>query len=132
MQNNTQEIISSRRSISDFTGALGGLVSHVDTIEELTFILLADKTGLANLSAAKGNGTIVNTFEDEFVFDVSGKADSATGLHADLLGMSTTKEVSDEDSLASFFNFSINGEMSVHQLHFVYENLKIQRNAALL
>tara|TARA_B110000503_G_C6921814_1_gene319005 strand:- start:229 stop:597 length:369 start_codon:yes stop_codon:yes gene_type:complete len=103
-----------------------------DTIEELTFVLSADLAGLAKLGASKGNGFLVDTFEDKFVLDVSAEADSAAGLEDNLLDLATTKEVLELNEGSILSDVGIDGEMSVDESHLVLDTLKATASLLLI
>jgi len=109
--------------LKSLRGELSGLLSHVDTVEELTFILLADLANLADLGAGEGDGSVVNTAEDKLILDIFGKNALDAGLHLDLPGVSTAQEVVDLNVGSGGVNFSVNREMSIHQFHLVSEDL---------
>jgi hypothetical protein len=103
-----------------------------DTIEELTFVLSADLAGLAKLGASKGNGFLIDTFEDKFVLDVSAETDSAAGLEDNLLDLATTKEVLELNKGSVLSDVGIDGEMSVDESHLVLDTLKATASLLLI
>ena len=92
-----------------------------NTVQELTLILGADRASLAELGAAEGNGLLVDTFEDEFVLNVSSEADLAAGLHNNLLDVATTEEVLELNKGSVLSDVCVNGEMSVYESHLVLD-----------
>ena len=103
---------------------LGGLLGDVDTVEELTFILGADRAALGNLRAHERHGSVVDTLKDKLVLHISGKADGDTVNHVDLLEVRTTQEVLKFNGLASSLDLGIDGEMSMYESHLVDVVLK--------
>ena len=57
--------------VYSFSGLDNSLLRNEDTVEELTFVLCANLAALRDLSAGKGNTSVVNTFEDKFVLNIS-------------------------------------------------------------
>jgi len=101
-----------------------GSLGDEDTIEELTLVLGSNLADLADLGAAEGEGSLVDTFEDKLVLGLNGDLDSASGLHNNLLDLATTEEVLDLNGLVVLGNDSVNGEMSVNESHLVEDTLK--------
>ena len=113
----------SRRSFS-LDGLDDTALADENTVQELTLILGADRASLAELGAAEGNGLLVDTFEDEFVLNVSSEADLAAGLHNNLLDVATTEEVLELNKGSVLSDVCVNGEMSVYESHLVLDTLK--------
>ena len=96
------------------------LLGDEDTIEELTFILVSDVDGLADLGTHKGDSGVVEAFEDELVLNLSGEFDGNTVDHVDVLDLLTSKEVLDVDAGAVLGDDAVNGEMSMDGSHLVH------------
>ena len=91
---------------------------------------MLDLADSADLSAAEGNITVINSLEDELVLDIlgSGHHDGAALLHLDQVGLLSTQEILDFDLLLVLGDDGGNGEMSMYHLHFVSETLNIAKN----
>ena len=100
-----------------------GAFSNECSVQELTLVLGADEAGLGKLGAAKGNGLLVDTFKDKLILNFSAGADLASGLHNNLLDVSTTEEVLHFNVGSVLGNNSVNGEMSIDQSHLVKASL---------
>ena len=104
-----------------FLGFDEALLGDEDTIEELTFILISDVNGLADLGAGEGDGGVVEAFEDEFILDLDGESDGNTVGHVNVLDLLTSEEVLDVDAGSVLGDDAVNGEMSVDGSHLVHE-----------
>ena len=113
---------ASSRSVL-LSGLNEGLLRDEDSVEELTLVLAADSADLLDLGAAEGEGSVVNTVEDELTLDVVVELDSSASLHDDVLVLLTTEEVLDGDAGAVLGDDNVDGEMSVHESHLVAEAL---------
>ena len=99
------------------------LLGNENTIEEFTLILVSDVANLRDLSAWKGNGSITDSVENEFILDVFGEVDGATWLEDDQVSLLTTQEVFDLELFLVLGDDDIDGEMCMYESHFVSEAL---------
>jgi hypothetical protein len=104
--------------------SLLALLGHVDTVEELSVILVSDLADLGDLSADEGDVLVVDTFEDELVLEVGVELDGAAGEHLDLLGLLASEEVLDLEGLAVLGDHDVDGEVSVHESHLIFVTLR--------
>lgn len=99
-------------------------VGDEDTIEELTLVLGANLAHLHDLGALEGDGSLVDTLEDEVVLlDGVGVAHGGALLEDDLLVVLATEEVLDGDAHVVGGDDGVDGEMSVDELHLVLDTL---------
>ena len=96
-----------------------------DTVQEFSLILLFDVADTGNLSAAKGDISVIDTLEDELVLDILGWVlhDSASFLHLDEMRFLSTQEVLDFNLRFILGNDSGDREMSMDHFHSVSESL---------
>ena len=103
---------------------------NVDTIKELTDILVSDEDRLVDLSSYKikskftkptRGGDLLNvvTFEDDFILLGFRLHDGDTFEHVNVTDSLLTKEVTDFDLLTILVNSNVDGEVSVHETHLV-------------
>jgi len=100
-----------------------GLLADEDTIEELTLVLVSDLAHLADSGAGLGEKTVVNAVEDEFILDVLGEEDLASGVELDQVRFLSTQEVLDFDLLLVLGDDGSDGEMRMDKSHLVAEAL---------
>ena len=101
---------------------LGGdstLLRDVDTIEELTQILLADVGSTLDLSGGEGDESNVVTTELDLILDVGGTDVLDTLGDDDLTDALLSEEVTDLDGVA--VKGDVDGEMRVDESHLVEE-----------
>ena len=96
------------------------LVADVNTIEELTDILVADKGGGVDISADLGDGLDVVTGEDDLTLDV-GVAHGHALTELDLAVVLVTEELADDKGAVLINN--LHGKVVVDELHLVEETL---------
>lgn len=109
---------------SFLTGLDDTAVGDEDTIEELTLVLGTNLAHLHDLGALKGDNSLVDTLEDEIVLlDGVGVTDGGSLLEDNLLVVLTTEEVLNGDAGAVSGDNSVDGEMSVDELHDVFATL---------
>ena len=99
------------------------LLGHVDTIQELSVILISNLADLGNLGAGEGKVLVVNSVEDDLVLQLWAHLAGATWEHVDLLDLLSTQEVLDFKGLSILRDCDVNGEMGMHHSHFVSETL---------
>ena len=110
--------------ISVFSGLDELLLGHENTIQELSLVLAVENlAGLADLGAGEGEGSVVDTFEDELTLDIVGELDDGASEHVDVLVLLATHEVLDGNRGAVLGDDDVDGEMSVNKSHFVAEAL---------
>jgi hypothetical protein len=98
---------------------LGSLFRDVDTVQELSVVLISDLAALRNLGAGEGEVLVVDTFEDDLILELGGHLDDASGEHVNLVDFFTTQEVLDFNGLSILGDDNIDGEMSVDESHLV-------------
>lgn len=98
---------------------MGSLFGNVDTVQELSVVLVSDLAGLGDLSAGEGEVLVVNTFEDDLVLEGFTHLAGASWEHINLVYFFTTQEVLDFNGLGVLGDDGVNGEMSVDKSHFV-------------
>jgi hypothetical protein len=59
------------------------LLVDKDAIKELSFVPATNSADLADLGAAEGSAGVVNSFEDQFVLEVSSELDDDAWEHLD-------------------------------------------------
>jgi len=74
------------------------LVGDENTIEELTLILLSDFDSLADAGATEGEGSVVESLEDNLILELGVGLDGNTGEHVNVLDLFTSEEVLDIDA----------------------------------
>ena len=92
-----------------------------DTIQEFSLILLLDSADTSDLGAAEGDGSVVDTLENDLILHVlgGGELNSASWLHLDEVRFLSTQEVLDLNLLLVLGHKGSDGEMCVNHLHFV-------------
>jgi hypothetical protein len=98
------------------------LLAHVDTVQELSDILVLDLGDLLDLRAVDAEVLNAVALEDDFVLDLRAvNGDSLDHLHSadDLL----SQEVADLDQVLGVRDVNVDGEMRVDELHLVLEAL---------
>lgn len=119
-------------SISFVDGLDDVALGNENTIQELTLILGADLAGLAELSAGEGDGSLVVTFEDKLVLNISGGAGLDAVLADDLVDLAAAKEVSQLNVGAISGNSGVDWEVSVDESHLVLNTLKDKASLLLI
>lgn len=108
-----------RRGDNLILGGDSTLLRDVDTIEELTQILLADVGGTLDLSGGEGDEGNVVTTELDLILDVGGTDVLDTLGDDDLADALLSEEVTDLDGVAA--KGDVDGEMRVDESHLVEE-----------
>ena len=92
------------------------LFGNVDTIQELTDILVSDTTDLLDVSSVLGNVFDGVTSQNNFILDVGGEFNRDTFSNWDFSDLLVTQEVSDFNELSTVFfnNINIDREMRVN------------------
>ena len=99
------------------------LLRHVDTIQELSVILVSDLANLGDLGAGQRQVLVVNTIEDHLILELWAHLAGAAWEHLDLLDLLSAQEVLDFNALSVLGDRNVDGEMGVYQSHFVSEPL---------
>lgn len=115
-------------SNSIILGVNHSLLGHEDTVEELALVLASNTAHASELSATEGEGSVVNSVENELVLHVlrEGNLGAIQHLHGEVL--LSTEEVLHSDFGAVFRDSNVDGEMSVYQSHLVAEALILSAN----
>ena len=95
------------------------LLRDVDTIEELTDILVSDEHRLVDLGGRGGHSLNIVTLEDDLVLLGIGLDDSHSLEHVDVTHSLLTEEVTNLDLLSVLVDGDVDGEVSVHESHLV-------------
>lgn len=95
----------------------------VDTVQELTDILVLDHARLVDAGGGNGDVFNVGSVEDDLVLD-SGAADLDASGHFDASGLLLTEVVADLDVLALVTESSVDREMGICAAHLVLESLR--------
>lgn len=99
------------------------LLRHVQTVQELTDILVSDGGRLLDEGSGQGNGFDVVTLQDQFVL-LLGRVDHGhTGLHLDAPDVLLAEEVTDLDQAVVLADDAVDGEMGMYGAHLVLESL---------
>lgn len=117
---------------SIFLGVNEGLLGDENSIQELTLILLSNFADLVDFSGGKGDSGVVVSFEEELSLLNLGSGDFGSTNHLHELGLLATQEVLDLDGLAGLGNINVDGEMSVHESHFVQVALEVTMTAIII
>ena len=78
-------------------------VLNVDSVEELSNILVSNAHTLVDKSTGEGNGAIVNSVNDNTILDSLGEGNGASWLHWDELVLLSSQEV------LEFYRFLVSG-----------------------
>ena len=95
----------------------------VNTVKELSDILLADIAALVNEGAGERDILIVAAFEDDLVLEGLACNNFDSVEHLNFVDLRAAKEVLELDALAILGNAEVDGEVSVYESHFVLEAL---------
>lgn len=97
------------------------LFGDVDTIQELSNILVSDSTDLLDISTGLGNGFDRVTFDNQFILLGSRQGSGDTFWDQHLSDSSFTQEVSDFNELLGVFvdDVDVDWEMRVNESHLV-------------
>lgn len=99
------------------------LAGNVDTIQELSDILVADTGSLLNVSSRLGNIFDRDAGKNKFVLLVGRDFEIDTRSDVDFTDELFTQEISDFDSLAIVDNVNVDGEMGIDVSHLVLVTL---------
>ena len=91
----------------------GGLFRDVDTVQELSDILVLDSSALLDSGSGLGDGLDVVSRDVEFVLHGLGDFNSDSFGHWDDSEELLAQEVSDFEAVASLDDGAVDGEMSV-------------------
>lgn len=99
------------------------LLRHVQTVQELTDILVLDRRRVLDVGGRLGHGFEVVTFEDQLVLLLGRIDDGHTGCHMYLADVLLAEEVTDLDDGVVLGGDAIDGEMGIYGAHLVQEAL---------
>jgi len=99
------------------------LLGDVDTIQELTDILVLDGGGLLDVGSGLGDVAEIVTDQGDLILLLLGVEDGDTLQHRDLHDDLLTQEVADLDGLLIIGNNDVDGEMGVDEAHLVLVTL---------
>jgi hypothetical protein len=99
------------------------LLGDVDTIQELTDILVLDGGSLLDVGSGLGDVGKIVSDEGDLVLLVLGVEDGDTLQHGDLHDDLLTQEVADLNGLLIIGNNDVDGEMGVDEAHLVLVTL---------
>ena len=114
----------SKKNQDLFSSSDGSLFADIQTIQELSDVLVLDGGWLLDQGSALGDLLDVVTFKDQLVLLRLAVGDGDTGNHADFPDVLLSQEVSDLYQGSFFTDGAIDGEMSVYSSHLVLETLK--------
>merc|ERR1711973_395533 len=103
-------------------GINGGFLGHVDSIQELSDILVLGAYTLIDESSRVGDELDVVSFDDDFVLLSRLFADDSI-LHLHDTDVSLAEVVADLHRLSTVDDVQIDWEMGVHRTHFVEETV---------
>jgi hypothetical protein len=112
--------ISKKRNLSGFNDVT---FRDVDTIQELTDILVLDETRLLDIGSGLGDVFERVTGQNKFILLGLGSRDSDTFTHLDVEDDLLTQEVTDFNSIGGIVDDDVDGEMSINVTHLVFETL---------
>jgi hypothetical protein len=96
---------------------------NVNTIQELTDILVLDETRLLDISGGLRNVFKRVTSDGKFILLVLGSLDCNTFTHLDVEDNLLTQEVTDLNSIRRVVDNDVDGEMSINVTQLVLETL---------
>lgn len=102
------------------------LLRDIDTVQELSDILVLHRCGLLDARCGSGDQLDVIAFEDEFVLKRCGIDACHSRLHSNAANDFLAQEVTDLDKLVAILRGDVDWEMSIHGAHLVLET---SRNA---
>mmetsp|Transcript_176358 Transcript_176358/g.565505 ORF Transcript_176358/g.565505 Transcript_176358/m.565505 type:complete len:225 (+) Transcript_176358:3-677(+) len=101
----------------------GAVAADVDTVQELTDILVLDEAGLADQRRRPGGAVDVRARDDDLILGARALLDLHTLEHVDGAHALLSQEIPDLDGLAAVGDGGVDGEVSIHQPHLVLELL---------
>lgn len=99
------------------------LLRHVQTVQELTDILVLDSCRVLDVRRRLGHGLQVVALEDQLVLLLGRVDDGDAGRHQHLANVLLAEEVADLDDGVVLGGDAVDGEMGVHGAHLVLEAL---------
>ena len=99
----------------------GGLLGDVDTVQELSDILVLDSSALLDSGSGLGDGFDVVSRDEELILHGLGDFDSDSWGHWDDSEELLAQEVSDFEDVTALDNGAVDGEMSVRRSELVSE-----------
>ena len=94
-------------------------LGDVDSVEELSVVLVADLADLGDLGAGEGDVLVVDALEDDLVLEVGVELHGGACEQLDFLGLLAAEEVLDFDGSAVLGDHDVDGEVSVHESHLI-------------
>jgi hypothetical protein len=104
----------------------GGLLVDVDTIQELSLVLLANFADLSGESASEGDSVDVDSVNNHLVLNVVGHGDLDSWVDLDGVRLGSSQIVLYLEFSSVILDNWLDGEMSVYKSHFISEALYIQ------
>lgn len=96
---------------------------NIDTIQELSDILVANQGGLVDESGRSRNELQIGSLDDDLVLLVIGLSDSATVEHIQRSDDLLADEVSDLDGLSVVEDVGVDGEMRISESELMDKSL---------
>ena len=100
------------------------LLADIQTVQELTDILVPDSGGPLDLGSRLGNILNIVALKDQLILHGLAALNSNTLLHLDTSDVLLTQKVSDLNEGALLADGAVNGEMGIYGSHLVLESLK--------
>lgn len=98
-------------------------LTEVNSVKELTDILVLNKAYLVNKSSRARNKFNIVSCDDKLVFNILGAFACNTGKHVYNTDTLLSQEITDLNNLSLIFNVNVNGKMCVDKTHLVFEAL---------
>jgi hypothetical protein len=95
------------------------LLGDVDTVQELSNILISDQSGLVDQSARQGDVVQVVSFDGDLILDILLLGDLNTLEHLNPSVVSLTNEILNFDGLVVLGDVGVDWEMGISESHFV-------------
>ena len=99
----------------------GGLLVDVDTIQELSLVLLANFADLSGESASEGDSVDVDSVNNHLVLNVVGHGDLDSWVDLDGVRLGSSQIVLHLEFSSVILDNWLDGEMSVYKSHFISE-----------
>lgn len=114
------QLVIVRSSASHLLVLDGATLGNVDTVQELTDILVLDEARLVDGGRGAGSQVDVGSLNDDLILGHLGLANAGVITeHIDGANDLLTQEVTDLDTLAAVNDGNVNGEMGIDQTHAV-------------
>lgn len=99
------------------------LLRHVQTVQELTDILVLDRCRVLDVCGRLGHGFEVVALKDQLILLLGRVDDGYTRCHMDLADVLLAQEVTDLDDRVVLGGDAVDGEMGIYGAHLVLETL---------